>query len=230
MVIKDNSTDNAFPRTFFRSEQITLSTSAAVNCSGILSTRKRWTVQSVVVDPETHAEELTSVDIAEVAPDTAEMPTLIIPPRTLEYGLYKFRFFSRMWDEDDADPALTHLLPFERDAFTYMEIVPTPLVAGLFESPMGYVTRGKGQTLTLEPYKYSYDPDYPELEVRREKVKKNLLVLAQRFLANFQQPQSTIVSKGFLVLLLCPDPLMTHSEKLCDRQVENSCSSCYDST
>ena len=46
-----------------------------------------------------------------------------------------------MWDETDEDPNLTRLLPFERDAFTYIEVKATPLVANMFDSPMGYVTR-----------------------------------------------------------------------------------------
>ena len=46
-----------------------------------------------------------------------------------------------MWDVDDSDPMLTHLLPFEREAFTYIEILATPLVANIFDSPMGYLTR-----------------------------------------------------------------------------------------
>ena len=179
VMIKDNATQNTAPRPFFRSEQISISSSASLNCSGVLTTKKRWTLHSALVDPDSKTEELTGLDLAAIAPDTVETATLVIPPLSLEYGVYKIRFFSRwvkkevglkteysillaseilharMWDEDDADPMLTHLLPFERDAFTYIEIIPTPLVAALFESPMGYVTRGKGQTLTLEPYKYS---------------------------------------------------------------------------
>ena len=72
---------------------------------------------------------------------------------------------SRMWDSDDADPMFTRLLPFERDAFTFIEIVQSPLVAAFFEGPVSLVTRGEGQELFLQPYKYSSDPDYPDLDV-----------------------------------------------------------------
>ena len=42
---------------------------------------------------------------------------------------------------------------------------PTPLVAGIISGAASLVTRGKGQSLDLDPYLYSYDPDYPELKV-----------------------------------------------------------------
>lgn len=42
---------------------------------------------------------------------------------------------------------------------------PSPLVAGIIDGAADLVTRGKGQTLDLEPYLYTFDPDYPELQV-----------------------------------------------------------------
>ena len=89
---------------------------------------------------------------------------LIIPARALEYGVYKIRFFSRMWDDRIEDPMWTQKLPFERDAYTYIEIIPSDLVALMIDSTANLVTRGEGQTLALDPYLYSFDPDYPELQ------------------------------------------------------------------
>eukprot|EP00095_Tigriopus_kingsejongensis_P010701 maker-scaffold179_size282488-snap-gene-0.18 protein:Tk10701 transcript:maker-scaffold179_size282488-snap-gene-0.18-mRNA-1 annotation:"hypothetical protein IscW_ISCW000316" len=90
------------------------------------------------------------------------MAELIIPPRTLEYGTYKLRFYSRMWDDSDQDPLWTRKMPFERDAFSYIAIKPTPLVAGLVKGAVSFVTRGSPQFLTLSPHLYTFDPDYPE--------------------------------------------------------------------
>ena len=70
-----------------------------------------------------------------------------------------------MWDERIEDPMWTQKLPFERDAFTYIEIIPSDLLAQMIESTANLVTRGKGQSLALDPYLYSYDPDFPELRV-----------------------------------------------------------------
>ena len=75
------------------------------------------------------------------------------------------KFFSRMWDENDEDPNWTHKLPFEGDAYTFIEILPTPLVPAMLESALSYITRGSGQFLNLEPYLFTYDPDYPEDKV-----------------------------------------------------------------
>ena len=71
----------------------------------------------------------------------------------------------RMWDSDVLDPMFTHRLPFEKNAVSYIEIKASPLVAGLISGTANLVTRGKGQTLELDPYLYSSDPDYPELKV-----------------------------------------------------------------
>ena len=101
--------------------------------------------------------------IAEISPDTMEMADMIVPSLTLPYGIYKIKFFSRMWDLDENDPSWTHKLPFERDAFTYIEIIPTPLIAAMIDGPAGLITRGWGQVVSLQPYLYSYDPDEPEL-------------------------------------------------------------------
>ena len=70
-----------------------------------------------------------------------------------------------MWDSNLADPMFTHKLPFERDVFTYIQINASPLVAGVMGGTANLVTRGKGQSLELDPYLYTSDPDYPELKV-----------------------------------------------------------------
>ena len=71
-----------------------------------------------------------------------------------------------MWDTSDEDPNLTRVLPFERDAFSYIEIMESPLIAKFFPGPMTHISRGKGQTLTLSPdTTHSLDPDYPEDKV-----------------------------------------------------------------
>ena len=117
---------------------------------------------------ETAQEVLTLEDILEISPDTYDKATLVIPAPTLMYGIYKLKFFSRMWDVNEADPVMTHILPFEKDAFTYIEILPTPLIARMVDGVMSYITRGKAQMLLLEPYLYSVDPDFPEEKVHRK--------------------------------------------------------------
>ena len=159
-----NSTASLAPLKFKMSEAVVIGTLAITNCSDVLSTKKTWTISKAVVNVSNLYEELTDLDITEIAPDTMSKAELIIPARMLEYGTYKVRFFSRMWDERDEDPMWTRKLPFERDAYTYIEIIPSDLVARLTDSTANLVTRGQGQSLLLEPYFFSYDPDYPLLK------------------------------------------------------------------
>ena len=67
-----------------------------------------------------------------------------------------------MWDSDDSDPQLTRVLPFEGRDSVSIEVVASPLVVGIIKGAADFVTRGVGQTLALEPYLFSFDPDEPE--------------------------------------------------------------------
>ena len=127
--------------------------------------RKKWEINAALVSLDSEDESLTLIDIVPISPTSYDKADLIIPPRSLAYGVYKLRFYSRMWDENPEDPNWTHKLPFERDAYSYIEIIGTPLVARLLDGDLSYVTRGTGQILNLEPKLYSYDPDFPDEEV-----------------------------------------------------------------
>ena len=82
--------------------------------------------------------------------------------RSIEYGTYKLIFTSRMWDDALADPNWTRKLPFSNDAFTYIKVKKSPLKSQLIKGGVSLVTRGTGQFLTLEPYLFSVDPDWPD--------------------------------------------------------------------
>ena len=100
-----------------------------------------------------------------VAPNTVNNAELNIPKRSLGYGIYKLEYFARMWDQNPEDPNWTHKFPFQSKTFTYIKIIASPLIPQLTKGTASLVTRGKGQSLLLEPYKYTIDPDYPELKV-----------------------------------------------------------------
>ncbi|XP_023332927.1 uncharacterized protein LOC111704811 [Eurytemora carolleeae] len=68
-----------------------------------------------------------------------------------------------MWDTSPLDESLTRTLPFESTVFTYIRVRPSPLVSIIMKGSPTTVSRGKGQLLTMEPYLYSMDPDFPEL-------------------------------------------------------------------
>ena len=67
-----------------------------------------------------------------------------------------------MWDDTLADPNWTRKLPFSNDAYTYINVKKSPLKSQLIKGGVSLVTRGTGQSLTLEPYLYSVDPDWPD--------------------------------------------------------------------
>ena len=112
-------------------------------------------------------ETLTSEDLSVVAQSTYTSSELIIPQRSLMYGIYKITFTSRMWDDSISDPNWTRKLPFSNDAFTYIKIKKSPLKGMMIKGGVSMITRGKGQSLSLEPYLYAEDPDFPEERVRR---------------------------------------------------------------
>lgn len=156
-----NSTLGTSPLAHKMSSSIAISTLAKVNCSDLKTTKKVWDIAKALVNASNLYEELTVLDMSQIAPNSMDKSELIIPPRALGYGTYKLTFYSRMWDERPEDPLWTRKLPFERSAFTYIEIIPSDLVVKMIDATADLVTRGRGQTLTLEPYLYSSDPDFP---------------------------------------------------------------------
>ena len=112
-----------------------------------------------------------------VAPLTFQAPELIIPPRSLLYGTYKVTFTARMWDDSIADPNWTKKLPFQNDAFTYIKIIESPLKVMLIKGAVSAVTRGYGQSILLEPYIFSEDPDFPEMQVSNIRIKDSINVI-----------------------------------------------------
>ena len=105
-------------------------------------------------------------DISSIAPSTYENSELIIPLRTLPYGIFKLIFTSRMWDDRIDDPNWTRKLPFSNNVFTYIKIKKSPLKGMMIKGGVSLITRGFGQTLSLEPYMFAEDPDFPDQLVR----------------------------------------------------------------
>ena len=106
-------------------------------------------------------------NLAAIAPTTFQNSELILPARSLPYGIFKLIITSRMWDDSIADPNWTRKLPFSNNVFTYIRIKKSPLKGMLIKGGVSLITRGFGQTVSLEPYMFAEDPDYPEMLVRR---------------------------------------------------------------
>ena len=65
------------------------------NCSGVVSTTKRWEIWRAEVDLDSKAEVLHKLTMSDYAPDTHERSTLVIPTVTLPYGVYKLFYHAR---------------------------------------------------------------------------------------------------------------------------------------
>ena len=115
--------------------------------------------------PVTGGKSLILKEISKISPDTFENSELIIPGRSLPYGIFKLVFTSRMWDDSIADPNWTRKLPFSNNVFTYIRIKKSPLKGMMIKGGVSLITRGFGQTVSLEPYMFAEDPDYPDQQV-----------------------------------------------------------------
>ena len=80
-----------------------------------------------------------------------------------------------MWDDSIADPNWTRKLPFSNNVFTYIKIKKSPLKGMLIKGGVSLITRGFGQTVSLEPYMFAEDPDYPDMLVRSNNYLSSLI-------------------------------------------------------
>jgi hypothetical protein len=53
------------------------------------------------------------LNVSDLARASHNRSTLVIAARTLPYGIYRFKFFARMWDTRETDYMKTHQLPFQ---------------------------------------------------------------------------------------------------------------------
>lgn len=81
----------------------------------------------------------------------------------------------RLHNEDIEEDSYNYVINFEnmtvlgmRSVFTYLEIIPTPLVPTIVYGGASYIVRGFGQSVSLEPAILTVDPDYPDEGVSSE--------------------------------------------------------------
>jgi len=80
---------------------------------------------------------------------TTTLSELFIPAQTLTYGIYELKLIVTM----TAVPNLTS------SASTYVKITPSNIQANLLQFGTSMITQGHQQNLTLDPGKFSIDPD-----------------------------------------------------------------------
>lgn len=143
----------------FRSKSYQVASMTILECNVTIVPIMEWKVFSVAIkkDPSSQTgliEELTEIQINDTVP-TYQSSVIEIPPNILEFGLYKLVFKLDI-------PTGVPDLPLFRQAHTYFNITKSPLAPGFIKGSVSKVTRGWGQTVTLDGKEFSIDPDYPD--------------------------------------------------------------------
>lgn len=85
----------------------------------------------------------------------------------------KYRdYYTRQMNNEDEDDENEYRVSYEnrtilasRTVYTYLEIIPTPLIPMIIYGGATYIRRGFSQSIFLEPTQHTEDPDYPEEHV-----------------------------------------------------------------
>ena len=133
------------PYVLQRKDALSLSAEADLDCGSNVRTNNTWTIHEV--DPR-YGQVVRQVDIDDLPSRTHF--DLVVPARFLPYGLYGVTYSVLMDGPSDV---------FSNQVVTYVQVVKSPLVARLTEGIMSTLVRGWGQEVTLEPGRFSLDPD-----------------------------------------------------------------------
>ena len=80
---------------------------------------------------------------------TTTFSELFIPAQSLAYGIYELKL----------TVAMTAVSNLTSSASTYVNIIPSSIQANLLQFGTSMITQGHQQNLTLDPGKFSIDPD-----------------------------------------------------------------------
>ena len=81
------------------------------------------------------------------------MADIVIPPRTLKYGIYKAVYSVEMATKNNEG------VRFPSSSFSFLKVIKSDLVGMIEKGGVSEITRSYGQVVVLNPGKYSYDPD-----------------------------------------------------------------------
>jgi hypothetical protein len=127
-----------------------------INCGDALSNEKKWLIYEI--------NELNGLDINQK--DLLNNPTinyaqLVIQPKTLNYGLYRFVYTVTM----TLSSSNTNSSVFFDQVSTFVKIEPSGLVLSTLSLSQGMyggtieISRGQQQPIAFNPYLHSYDID-----------------------------------------------------------------------
>ena len=130
------------PTQFQRSQDFSIVSNIELNCNASLSTKIKWIINSCNTSScfsEAQMEQTVTNTLSE----------LFIPARSLAYGTYQLKLTVTMI-------AVSNLIS---SASTYVKIIPSSMQANLVQFATSMITQTHQQNLTLDPGKFSVDPD-----------------------------------------------------------------------
>lgn len=126
----------------------------SIDCEVTSNTKKRWQVYEADPITATYLEPVLIMYTWK----SWDAPELVIPKHTLKYGFYLATYTVTMWDPDN----LPVDMPFQRQAVTLFEMIPTPIIAIIMDGAVSKTSRGPSQEIPLNPCLLSVDPDFPD--------------------------------------------------------------------
>jgi hypothetical protein len=130
------------PVQFQRSQAFSIVSNIQLNCNTSLLTNTKWTINNCNTSSC-----FSQAQIKQAV--TTTLSELFIPAQSLIYGIYELKLIVTM----TAVPNLTS------SASTYVKITPSNIQANLLQFGTSMITQGHQQNLTLDPGKFSIDPD-----------------------------------------------------------------------
>jgi hypothetical protein len=129
------------PLQFQRNQALFISSNVRLNCvaSGIM------TIEWTILNCATVCAQSMSTNLT-IRKTSSE---LFIPARTLPYGVYELKLTA----------IVSNASQLPSSASVFVRIVPSGIIANLLEYGTSFVTHGHGQTLTVDPGRYSINPD-----------------------------------------------------------------------
>ena len=130
------------PIEFRRSQTFYISSNITLECNGSLATMIEWTICKC----DSNCSVRISIDKTLVT----TLSEIVIPAKTLEYGVYQLKLTVAM----SISPKLT------ASADAYVRIIPSGITANLVQFGTSMITQSHQQDLVLDPGSYSNDLDH----------------------------------------------------------------------
>lgn len=97
---------------------------------------------------------------------------MVVNPRTLDKGLYRFTLKVQMVSSEFSKQD-----DFSSEMTVYVEVTDSQLIAALAQSAQTFITRGHDEIVTLDAAKYSWDPDVSSTPGGPDQVLDNTTIL-----------------------------------------------------